>query len=227
MKPVIRFECRYDVNRLVADLHAAEQEVAFRPNIAGYHDGGWKAIPLVSKDGSLEAEPFVSHTVQKATYAKTPVLAKCPYFNEIIDGFLCPTNQVRLLRLEPGAKIHRHHDPEEAWAFGYGVRLHIPIITHDDVQFYVKGQRIYMRPGELWYCDFGHYHSVHNSSPIARVHMVLDLELNDWLRAMFPRERWPDHVANWVYRRRHRLEKTMLRWGRAAGLGRVRRALAR
>src|SRR5690606_34290625 len=93
-------------------------------------------------------------------------------------------------------------DLGEGWAMGK-VRLHIPIVTHEEVYFYVDEQRVMMRPGELWYCDFTRPHRVHNKSDVARVHMVLDLRVDDWLRDFFPSEPLTDRVKNAVQRTRY------------------------
>jgi hypothetical protein len=44
---------------------------------------------------------------------------------------------------------------------------------------------------------------VHNKSDIARVHMVLDLKVNDWLRGFFPPEPLGDKVKNAMQRARY------------------------
>jgi aspartyl/asparaginyl beta-hydroxylase (cupin superfamily) len=168
-------------------------------------------------------EPFASKEI--VTYKKTAPLAQCPYFEEIVDGFQCPKERVRLLLFEPGTKILTHRDPDEAWPLGRGIRLHIPIVTHDEVYFYVAGQRIFMRPGELWHCDFSRPHRVANRGTIARVHMVIDFKMNDWLRALFPHESWVEQIENWIYRRRLPVERTLIGWGRAMGPEKLKRRL--
>jgi hypothetical protein len=72
--------------------------------------------------------------------------------------------------------------------------LHIPIVTHPDVIFVIDGQRVLWNPGELWYGDFSKVHSVKNDSPIVRVHMVIDVQINDFVLSLFP--------ADFIERRR-------------------------
>jgi quercetin dioxygenase-like cupin family protein len=43
-----------------------------------------------------------------------------------------------------------------------------------------------MREGESWYVNFNLPHRVLNLGETARVHLVLDCVLNDWLRSQFP-----------------------------------------
>jgi quercetin dioxygenase-like cupin family protein len=222
MKSTICFGPRYDVERLRADLKTAEQQgQAHLHWSTKEHDGGWSAIPLMSVEGKVDPE---SLRLGAGRYDKTPILKHCPYFEEIIDSFQCPKHRVRLMRLEPGTNIHEHTDPGDSWALGQ-VRIHIPIVTHDEVYFYVDGERIMMKPGEMWYCDFSRPHRVANKSPIGRVHLVLDLTVNPWLRQMFPAESLAERLGNWRYWVKFYGRETVYRLGRASGLGKVRRWL--
>jgi hypothetical protein len=224
MRSSICFGCRYDVERLVADLKIAEQAGKAHLHFStAEHDGGWSAIPLVSLGGGVEAD---SLRYQKGIYKKTPVLERCPYFEEIVESFRCRWQRIRLMRLEPGTNIHEHRDPGDSWALGQ-VRMHVPIITHDEVYFYLDGQRLIMQPGELWYCDFSRPHRVSNRSPIARVHLVLDLVANDWLRGMFPTESLAERVGNWVYWGRFHANEGLRYCARSAGFGKLRQRLRR
>jgi aspartyl/asparaginyl beta-hydroxylase (cupin superfamily) len=109
----------------------------------------------------------------------TEVLKKCPYFTDIIDRFngllKCKVKMARLSALPPGGKIHRHYDRIESVDFGMW-RIHIPITTHPKVKFYLGFRRRKWNPGEVWVGDFTFPHSIHNDSPINRVHMIIDLE---------------------------------------------------
>jgi quercetin dioxygenase-like cupin family protein len=218
MKSTLKLDRRYDVGRLLADLATAERlGTAHLHFSTADHDGGWKAISLVSLGGKSDADSL-RHGYGR--YEKTPLLAHCPYFEEIIDGFGCPTQRVRLMRLEPGASIHEHTDPGDSWALGQ-VRLHLPIVTHEDVHFYLDGQRVQMRPGECWYCDFGRPHRVANRSPVARVHFVLDLTLNPVLRGLFPRESLPERLGNGAYWCRFHGKEALRQLARASGVDRL------
>jgi hypothetical protein len=195
VKTIVRLGRTYDPKRLLRDLDVAIKVGEFILNRPTYHDGGWRALALVSLDGGTDAKSL-RWAGERATYKKTPVVRECPYFEEIIDSFECPVQRVRLLRLEPGAKIHEHVDLGDGWAMKK-VRVHIPIVTHEKVFFFVDGQRVKMAPGELWYCDFTRPHRVHNQSDIGRVHLVLDLTVDDWLRGLFPHEPLAERVVGY------------------------------
>jgi hypothetical protein len=202
MKTILRLDRSYDPVRLRKDLDAAVAAGEFILNRPTYHDGGWRALALVALNGGTDAKAL-RWAGERANYEKTPILAKCPYFEEIIDGFECPVQRVRLLRLEPGAKIHEHVDLGDGWAMRR-VRLHIPIVTHEKVFFFVDGRRVMMNPGELWYCDFTRPHRVHNQSDIGRVHLVLDMTVDRWLRGVFPPEPFVERIKG--YRQRAAFE---------------------
>lgn len=202
MQTVIQFDKHYDVVRLKRDLEVAFNFGVELENRGDYHDGGWRAIPLHAVDGRVDATGL-RWAGWDANYEKTPILAACPYLEEIVDEFKCPKERVRLLRLDPGRNINTHTDLGDGWAMGK-VRLHIPIVTNPEVYFYVDDKRVLMREGELWYCDFTRPHRVHNKSDLGRIHFVLDLRVNDWLRDFFPPEPLTDKVKNMVQLGRYR-----------------------
>lgn len=229
MDSIVKLGRHYDVEKLRADLEVALSWGVEHENRGDYHEGGWSAVALVSVDGSTDADGL-RWAGWKANYQKTEIADACPYFSEIIDEFRCPKHRVRLLRLEPGRKINTHRDDGDGWAIGK-VRLHIPIITHPEVYFFVDDQRVEMQPGELWYCDFTRPHRVHNKSDIGRIHLVLDLAVDDSLRDMFPPESTPVRIGNAArkaYQRARELRYTVSDSGpaiRAKGL--VKRLLRR
>jgi quercetin dioxygenase-like cupin family protein len=217
MQTILRLPRTFDQERLVRDLGAAISAGEFLANRPTYHDGGWKALALVSNGGGTDAESLRMAKGQ-GDYKKTNIIAKCPYFEEVVDSFGCPVERVRLLRLEPGAKIHEHIDLGDGWAMKR-VRLHVPIVTHDEVYFYVDGQRVIMKPGELWYCDFTKPHRVHNKSDIGRVHMVLDVVVDDWLKTLFPDEPLAERVRGWAQRNSFHGKARLREIARKTGLG--------
>ena len=64
-------------------------------------------------------------------------------------------------------------------------RVHIPVITNPEVEFFLQGELIDMRPGEAWYLNFNLPHRVENRSSEARVHLVVDCIVNDWFLGFF------------------------------------------
>jgi quercetin dioxygenase-like cupin family protein len=91
------------------------------------------------------------------------------------------------MKLEGGGEILEHTDDGLGWEGGK-VRVHVPIVTSPRVTFVVEGHEVEMAPGEVWYCDFARPHYVRNTGPEARVHLVLDFVVNDWLKEQFLEE---------------------------------------
>ena len=159
-----------------------------------HYDGEWSGAALRSIGGAPGNIMPDAHN--GAGFGETPLLARCPYFREVLTTFHCPLFAVRLLRLHAGSSIAEHID--HALDFDDGeVRIHIPIVTSDEVKFYLDGSRLVMAPGECWYTNVNLPHSVDNHGATDRIHLVVDCRVDDWLRGVFattPRPRC-DHYA--------------------------------
>ncbi len=93
------------------------------------------------------------------------------------DGFI-----VRLIfaRLNAQGVIAPHSDG--LYSLLKCHRIHVPIITNDKVGFWVGGQEINMREGEMWEINNATLHAVYNRSDHTRIHMILDWVPNSTLR---------------------------------------------
>lgn len=148
-----------------------------------YFEGEWSGVALRSSGG--DARKLYSRAQQESSFVDTPTLQRCPYVREILTTFQCPLQAVRFLRLAAGSTIREHRDYDLGFQEGQ-LRLHIPIITNPDVVFFLDAQRIELQAGECWYLDLSLPHWVENRGAIDRVHLVIDCELNDWLRDFLP-----------------------------------------
>lgn len=198
-----RAPMRFDPARMLADLTALEQA----PWLEHYDPGlsrGWLAMPLVSLGGRMDdkdaqrALPLAEYH----RYQRTPLVDHLPYIREILDAFRCPFGRTRIFKLMPGAGIGKHRDiGDEVACFAFNqVRLHIPIVTNPNVTFFVGTERIQMAPGRLYYVNFTKTHWVRNDGDQPRIHLVMDLGVNDWLRALFPPAPWAERVEHAVAR---------------------------
>ena len=149
-----------------------------------HHDGGWTVLPLRALEGSAnDAIPFAL-SGGPAVYRPTPWLAHCPAIARFLASLACPVLAARLLRLAPGAAIRPHRDAELAFERGEA-RLHVPIVSHPDVEFVIDGERVPMAAGTCWYINANLTHHVRNPGPGERIHLVVDCTVDDWLRARF------------------------------------------
>jgi len=174
----------FDAARLACEVDAVDAAWQLHFNTRDY-EGHWAGIALRSPGGSagnlLTEETSTGST---AVFEDTPLMDQCPYLKEVLEQLQCPQQSVRLLKLERGAVIKEHTDQELSFEKGEA-RIHIPVITHDEVEFYLDGERLRMRAGECWYMNAHLPHRLANPSPVDRIHLVVDCRVNDWLTAQF------------------------------------------
>ncbi|HEX7313871.1 MAG TPA: aspartyl/asparaginyl beta-hydroxylase domain-containing protein [Pyrinomonadaceae bacterium] len=173
----------FDADSLKADLgQIAPGEWTAHFN-KGYYEGMWKGLALRSTTGRANQLSTLAQEMKEAV--DTPVLARCPYFQQVISAFQCHIHAARLLSLSPGSKIIEHKDYFMGYEEGL-IRIHIPVTTDARVEFFIDNRRIVMSEGEAWYIDFGLPHRVNNVSDIERVHLVVDCRVNDWIEKLIP-----------------------------------------
>lgn len=183
-----RFPFKFDVERMKADL----AKLSTSGWLDHYDPGlssGWRAILLVSKHGQMSGPESQRPAWDSSEFRRTPIVDELPYFREILDFFQCPQGRMRILKLAPGAYIGKHTDRDsECGCLAFNrVRLHVPIQTNDKVTFFVGGQKLKLLPGRFYYVNFSQAHHVKNEGTEDRLHLVMDLEVNDWLRQFFPK----------------------------------------
>jgi hypothetical protein len=171
--------------------HLKEELARFQPDEwiphfnTRYYEGDWSGIALRAvggKAGQLYPDPTATDD-----FADTPMLARCPYLQEVLAAFQCPLTSARLLKLAARSSIREHKDYKLGFEDGE-LRVHIPVVTNLDVAFFLAGERVVMQEGEAWYLDLNLPHRVENHSDIDRIHLVIDCMVNDWVRELFPPE---------------------------------------
>jgi hypothetical protein len=176
----VKLPLRFDVQRLLGDLRAADEFAWVAHFNANAFDEGWSCLPLRSVGGQLD------HVipVDGLPYQDTEILARCPYFQEVLAQLPCEITSVRLMALEPGAQILPHRDKQTSLEEGI-TRLHLPIQTTPEVLFCIDGQEVHFSAGDLWYLNASCTHAVNNASAQRRVHLMLDCITNPWLERLF------------------------------------------
>ena len=147
------------------------------------YQGDWDVLPLRCASEHSDAHPIlqafsISHGEQ---WHDLPVLANNILWQILTDYLQCPIKSARLMRLDAGACIKPHVDDGLSLESGE-VRLHLPLQTDDALHFFVDDKRVPMQVGELWYINAEKCHWVENKGQQARVNLVIDCEVNDWLR---------------------------------------------
>jgi hypothetical protein len=97
----------------------------------------------------------------------------------------CQIKNLMFYAMLPGGDIPPHRDMVGNVGMG-GLRLHIPIVTNDKVNFVVDRKKVVMGVGELWALDTSYTHSVSNHGSENRVHLVMDIIVNEWVLSLLP-----------------------------------------
>lgn len=167
---------KLDIEKLKRDFEAAEKYHPFVNKAIK----SWKSIPLRSFEGKEGKEGNegggTNNSPDPLKFMDTSVMEYCPYIKEVLTSLNVPILKVRLMKLEPNNILPEHIDQfRDDRIF----RMHIPIITHPDVLFYVENNPIHIPEGSLWYVNVRKSHKVHNKSKNFRVHLVFDVWITD------------------------------------------------
>ncbi len=157
--------------------HAFQSLSHLKSNPAGYPGEGnvsWNSITLYSMG---------SHSNELESYLPS------------LSALNLRIRLVRFMLLEPKGIIKKYQD---SFLSERIVRLHLPVITHQDVEFYLDDERCNWKAGELWYGDFSKPHYAVNNSDVTRVHLVLDVTCDDNLLKLFPPNKLPDKLSRSV-----------------------------
>lgn len=160
--PFYRFPFRFDVQRLVQEVSA-------------FPDDAWRRHPSDLKGNSflpLTATRGDAFDAFDPPIQPTPYLDQSPYLRQVLAEFRTLIGRARLMRLEPGDGVPTHVDNQQYWR--RHTRVHVPIVTHPDVQFHCDGTAVHMAAGEAWTFDNRRQHKVVNETPVRRIHLTMD-----------------------------------------------------
>jgi len=142
---------------------------------SAYYSGDWSGVALISAaDAITELSPGRGPPLQRA-----PWIADGRW-HEALRDWPVEIVSARLLRLGPGGCIHEHRDYDLGGPDA-DLRLHVPLLSPSEVDFFLEGQIIPMTAGECWFLDLARPHRVINRSAHPRVHLVLDCRPGPWL----------------------------------------------
>lgn len=170
----------FDLARLSDEVEAVVREHEFIEKTAVLHamksggSAGWGSIPLRSLGGVVGDAGNISTGVQEqGSFADTPLMIHCPYIREVINDLSCEVWRVRLMRLRAGGVISPHKDNLQCHSI---VRLHLPILTNDEVEFRIEEKPYHLTAGNLYFTNVRKSHDVANRSSTDRVHLVIDVD---------------------------------------------------
>ncbi|AOY79371.1 aspartyl/asparaginyl beta-hydroxylase domain-containing protein [Moorena producens JHB] len=98
-----------------------------------HHDGGWKAIGLITSGGDV----YTDKLIPGKPFLETPAMGMCPYIKEILTKLPGSKRRVRLMFLEPGSVIKWHRDKTDTLDGAISSRFYITIITKFKIVFII------------------------------------------------------------------------------------------
>lgn len=175
---------RLEISSQLQDELLQLQQLAWLAHVnqRDYH-GSWDVLVLRCAREYQTAHPILQafSIAQADAWQDLAHFSACPAMLALVHSLKCPIKSVRLMRLHAGAHILPHRDLGLCVEHGEA-RLHLPLQTHDKLAFYVNNQQVPMQVGELWYINADQTHWVENKGNEARINLVIDCEVNNWLR---------------------------------------------
>ncbi len=168
---------------LAAEVAALPASAWTRHFVPGNYRGDWSVVPLRAPAGAVHPIMKITSPPDCADWVETEFLAACPAIRYALAQLDCELDAARLMRLGPGSQILEHRDHDLSAEFG-AARLHIPLTTSPDVEFRLNGTAAVMQPGEYWYLRLSDPHAVVNRGEAERIHLVVDVRMNDWLASV-------------------------------------------
>ena len=173
--------------RQIVDYCNSEQQ--YSPVITKYNKKeNWKAISIkgFSQDPLVISKPNVLGVGSGGNLQETPLVDRLQ-IRSILEKIPAMTERVRLMKLEAGTKISKHTDKVDKDIKSRKIiRLHVPVITDDQIKMISWLEKdnpteFKMKKGECWWLDVSKAHSVLNESDIDRVHLVIDVFVNNYM----------------------------------------------
>lgn len=151
----------------------------------------WQGVPLRSASGANDSSGLQLYLSldhgRLRPCQDSEIMTNLTYIPELIrkleDEFNTKVGLVRVLKLVAHETIRTHEDGKSFdLATGSIMRLHIPIVTNDQVFFIVNKNKYILKQAKLYYMNVNFPHSVENQSNMDRVHLVIDVVATNSLR---------------------------------------------
>jgi hypothetical protein len=102
-------------------------------------------------------------------------LSHLPYVRELIQARIPAAPMRCLLAMLPGGAEIAPHVDRGAPYFSQTLRIHVPVVTHEQVWMFCDGRSYRMAAGEIWALNNSTVHAVWNADPArARIHLICD-----------------------------------------------------
>jgi hypothetical protein len=154
-------------------------------------EDGWTAIPLRNATGTTTRDGIeIDHTIKKSTMLpcqNSEFLKSLPYISSILEDIARRfETEIGLVRISKVAGLKKIGEHKDGLGFdfykGEVCRLHIPILTGENVIFKVAGNSYHLMAGILYYTNVAKPHAVYNNDLKDRVHLIIDVHSSPSLR---------------------------------------------
>lgn len=141
-----------------------------------YYQGDWSGVGLITTDSQVALVHGEGPAIKRQPWLDDPRWARG------LAGLKVEIRNARLLRLGPHSHIREHRDYDLGGPDA-DMRLHVPLLAPEEVDFMLEDQRVPMRAGECWFLDLYRPHSVNNHGDRPRIHLVIDCRPGPWVDA--------------------------------------------
>lgn len=170
----LQLSCQFDNEALQKDISMLPEN-AWRLHPQGFK--GNSAVSLIARNGiSTDDRTF-------GPMMPTEWLAQLPYVQKVLASFRVPLGRCRLMRIKCGFNVPPHTDLDYYWQ--RRMRVHIPIVTNEDVLFKCGDVAIHMAEGHTWIFDTTQLHRVINPNGSERIHLVFDTVGSEYMFGLF------------------------------------------
>jgi L-proline cis-4-hydroxylase len=166
-----------DLDRLGRDL-ARAWELPLEQPYAEFSAGTkWSGLMLWTPGGRADSGVLADYDFELP--ARPTVHGRAlGYLSQLIEDNFVTSRLLfaRMAVMREGTLLpHRDHiELERPAGRTPGLRLHLPLQTHENALFFEEGTVFRMRRGEVWSLDVRRLHSAAVFGPAARIHLLLD-----------------------------------------------------
>jgi hypothetical protein len=134
--------------------------------------------PTTIRDENKKLANCKSLILRELNHIDLPLRAKYPSIEPILSkvqnlGYGYSFGKIVIANLKPWGEILPHYDRGDYYK--YHNRIHVPLITNENVVFNVGTEKFKMKSGKVYLFQNLVHHSVKNQSENNRVHIVIDV----------------------------------------------------
>lgn len=164
-----------DSQKILEEVNIAEMNHPFTRKTPSWH-----SIPLRSANGEMgevgSRSVGIHNSSDVSVFQDTEIMKHTPYIKELLDNLGANYLKVRIMRVLPYKSIGEHVDSFQADDI---IRVHIPVVTHPLVEFWVEKEKHHIPINKLTYINVRRRHKVINNSKFMRIHIVIDVKWDE------------------------------------------------